>query len=151
MRKILRVMKPIPAYYLSISGQEYGPYSVADLEAALAEDTISSDCSVRAGIGGDWKPVTEIVGSSLMKKRGGARRKTAYPWLRGLINVLAIAAVLVLGGLCVYASYQAIRDRELALALAAAQFLATLLGVLVSWGLSLVLIDIADNVRPAGD
>jgi hypothetical protein len=151
MRKILPVMKPIPAYYLSISGQEYGPYSVADLETALAEDTISSDCSVRAGIGGDWKPVTEIVGSSLTKRRGGMRRRTGYPWLRGLINVLAVAAVLVLGALFVCATCQAIRDRELALAVAAAQFLGTLLGVLVSWGLSLVLIDIADNVRPSAD
>jgi hypothetical protein len=101
-------------------------------------------CPARMGIGGDWKPVSEVVGARAPKALESFRHKTAYPWLRGLINAVAIVALLVFGSYFVCAAYEAIVRREWIDVVSAAQLLAMILGVLVSRGLSLVLIDIAD-------
>ena len=137
-------MNATPSYYLSISGKEYGPYSVADLSAAIADNTISPDCPVRPGIGGEWKPASEVVGGAVETPVKAVRRKTEYGWLRGLLSVTAIVALLIIGSLFGYTSYQAILSREAADAIAAAEYLAWGLAVLVAKGLSTVLIDIAD-------
>ena len=139
-----KMMNATSGYYLSISGKEYGPYSVADLEVALAEDTITPECLVRPGIGGEWNPVIQVVGGSVKKPRAVVRRNTAYGSLRALIAGLSVVGFLILGAFFVQAAYQAVQTRELVHAIAAGQLLGWSLGVLVAWGLSNVLIDIAD-------
>src|SRR5688572_24425252 len=138
------MMNATSGYYLSISGKEYGPYSVADLQAALAEDTITPDCLVRPGIGGEWNPVVQVVGGSVKKPRAAVRRNTAYRSLRALIAGLSVGGFLILAAFFVHAASQAMQSRQLAHAIMAGQFLGWSLGVLVAWGLSNVLIDIAD-------
>ena len=138
------MMNATSGYYLSISGKEYGPYTVADLEAALAEDTITPECLVRPGIGGEWNPVIQVVGGTIKKPRAAVRRNTAYGPLRGLIAGVSVAAFLILAAFFFHAAYQAINSGELARAIVAGQFLGWSLGVLVARGLANVLIDIAD-------
>jgi hypothetical protein len=153
-RANLNVMNVAPAYYLSISGKEYGPYTVADLEAALADDTISPDCMVRPGIGGDWNPVIEVVGGTVEKPTVRIRRKTAYRSLRALVGTACFLLLVTVASLCGYHTYLAGNSREIAHIVVAAQFFGWTLAVVVLWGLSRVVIDMADKqiateARPA--
>ena len=143
-------MNPNPAYYVLVSGKEYGPYEPSDLKAALAENTIESDCLVRAGLSGEWKPVTDVVGSSAPKRippKGitAVRRNTFYRPLRVLVTLVALIAVISVCMTSGVATWNAINQRDTIAPLYCVQFLGMILGILAIRGLANVLIDLADT------
>ena len=141
-------MNPNPAYYVLVSGKEYGPYEPSDLKAALAENTIEADCLVRAGLSGDWKPVSDVLDgpANRIPPKGLAalRRNTFYGPLRLLVTgvaLLVLAAVVMTTGV---ATWEAINRQDKSAVLLCVQLLGTMLGTLALRSLANVLIDLAD-------
>ena len=141
-------MNPNPAYYVLVSGKEYGPYGPSDLQAALAENTIEQDCLVRAGLSGEWKPVSDVVtGVSKrvpLKGLAALRHNTFYRPLRILVSaaalVFVVSAIMTLG----VSAWDAISRQDKSAVSLCVQFLGAILGTLVIRGLAIALIDLAD-------
>ncbi len=141
-------MNPNPAYYVLVSGKEYGPYEPSDLKAALAENTIEADCLVKAGISGDWKPVSDVVGGvpTRIPPKGLAalRRNTFYGPLRLLVTIVAILTVATIVMTTGGATWDAINRQDKGAVLLGLQLLGMILGTLALRSLANVLIDLAD-------
>src|SRR5712692_9989564 len=50
-------------YFVSRQGQQYGPYTLADLQRYVAQGNISPDDLARSEAMEEWKPVSQILGN----------------------------------------------------------------------------------------
>ena len=63
-------------YYLWISGEEHGPYTLDQIRAAVNDGTVNAQQTARAADSSEWKPLSQVVDLAPAKSAAKSQKAT---------------------------------------------------------------------------